>query len=278
MHHWPMIRVPAYLLLLATLVPGVALAGPTRFRFPAVDPDGVHFMKVPIVGVDHDPAVDPTGTTCVNYNGDGLPWCYDGHEGTDYLLMWGFSTMDQHDVQVVAAADGEVTQAEDGNYDRCHETSGFVVTCDGHPMKANQVAVRHADGLLSRYAHLKKGSVKVKVGQKVRCGDLLGYVGSSGRSARPHLHFEVQDAAGKAVDPYAGIKSQATSYWVDQTPDAHGKPAARCQGAGGGDGGPGEPGEPPLGWGCHVGNSDAGLLPFPLLLLLGWIAFLRVRH
>jgi len=268
-----MTRVPPYLLLLwiAALAPGVAQAGPTRFRFPAVDPHGVHFMSVPIVHKDHDPATDPTGTTCVNYKGDGLPWCYDGHDGTDYLLMWGFSTMDNHDVQVVAAAAGEVTRADDGNYDRCHETSGFQVTCDGHPMKANQVTVRHADGMQSRYVHLKKGSVKVKVGQHVVCGELLGYVGSSGRSARPHLHFEVVDAAGKAVDPYSGVKSQTTSYWVDQSPDTYGKPSAICAGVG-------EPGEPLLPWGCRMGGSDAGPPPISLLLLLGWLAFLRMRH
>ena len=219
------------LLLLATLAASPADAD-TRFRFPAVDPDGELFMAVPIVHMDHDPKPDPTGTTCENYKGDGLPWCYDGHDGTDYLLMWGFSTMDKFDVQVVAAADGEVALAEDGNYDRCHETSGFKVTCDGHPIKANQVSVRHADGLLSRYVHLKKGSVKVKVGDKVVCGQLLGYVGSSGNSARPHLHFEVEDAAGKTLDPYAGKNTQPTSYWVSQTPDSYGKPAARCQGAG----------------------------------------------
>ena len=219
------------LLLLATLAASPADAD-TRFRFPAVDPDGELFMAVPIVHMDHDPKPDPTGTTCENYKGDGLPWCYDGHDGTDYLLMWGFSTMDKFDVQVVAAADGEVALAEDGNYDRCHETSGFKVTCDGHPIKANQVSVRHADGLLSRYVHLKKGSVKVKVGDKVVYGQLLGYVGSSGNSARPHLHFEVEDAAGKTLDPYAGKNTQPTSYWVSQTPDSYGKPAARCQGAG----------------------------------------------
>lgn len=270
--------VQLVVLLLPVLAAAPADAEPTRFRFPAVDPDGELFMAVPIVHADHDPKVDPTGTTCENYKGDGLPWCYDEHDGTDYLLMWGFSTMDKYDVQVVAAADGEVTRADDGNYDRCHETTGFVVSCDGHPMKANQVTVRHADGLVSRYAHLKKGSVKVKVGDKVSCGQLLGYVGSSGKSARPHLHFEVQDAAGKRVDPYAGKNTQPTSYWVSQTPDAYGKPAAVCQGQGSGsaDGGPGPVAKLPMG--CNTGRSSPGDLPLVLIICLAWIGFLRVRH
>ena len=70
--------------------------------------------------------------------------------------------MDKYDVEVVAAADGEVIDAVDGNYDRCH-AEGRAVSCDGHPMRANIVSVRHADGIVSRYVHLKKGSVKVAV-------------------------------------------------------------------------------------------------------------------
>ena len=275
--------LPMVLVLVAVLAgPRPAWATPTRFRFPAVDPDGELFMSVPIVHKDHDPATDPSGTQCENFEGKGLPWCYDGHDGTDYLLMWGFSTMDKFDVQVVAAAAGVVTRADDGNYDRCHETAGFKVTCDGHPIKANQVTLRHPDGVQSRYVHLKKGSVKVKVGDQVSCGQLLGHVGSSGKSARPHLHFEVADAAGKAVDPYAGKNSQPTSYWVAQSPDAYGKPGARCQGAPvGGDGGSADGGLPPvatLPMGCRVNGSGGGSLPVILLLAAGMIAFLRVRH
>ena len=160
--------------------------------------------------------------------GAGLPWCYNGHRGTDYLLIWQFVTMDKYDVEVVAAADGEVIDAVDGNYDRCH-AEGRAVSCDGHPMRANIVSVRHADGIVSRYVHLKKGSVKVAVGDKVKCGDVLGYVGSSGRSAYPHLHFEVQDKDGKTIDPFAGSSSQPTSYWITQE-GPYGRPDDLCPG------------------------------------------------
>ncbi len=284
-----------FTLLALLLVPASAAAQPTRFRFPAEDPTGDLFMLVPVVHMDHDPKVDPTGTTCDNFAGKGLPWCYDGHKGTDYLLMWGFSTMDKHDVQVVAAAHGVVTRAEDGNYDRCHDIGGFKVSCDGYPMKANQVTVRHADGISSRYLHLKKGSVKVKVGQKVSCGQLLGYVGSSGKSARPHLHFQLEDAANKAIDPYAGKNSQPTSYWTKQD-GKDGKPGTLCQGEDGKDAGPdgdsgghsnaGDSGNGAgdggawraHGGGCTISSPNRPgsfpLIPSILLLLL---AFLRVR-
>jgi hypothetical protein len=230
-------RVLILALLAAALAPTPARAR-TLFRFPAEDPQGTLFMKNLIVHVDHDTANTGTRTKCKNFAGDPFPACYDGHEGTDYLLLWGFTTMDSHNVKVVAAADGEVIATEDGNYDRCHADTGFTVSCDGHPMKANRVKLRHADGLVSSYVHLKKGSVKVKVGDKVRCGKVLGFVGSSGNSAAPHLHFQVFDARGKVLDPYAGKLSQPQTYWTRQV-GRFGWPGDRCQGDPYPDGGAG---------------------------------------
>jgi murein DD-endopeptidase MepM/ murein hydrolase activator NlpD len=201
----------------------------TRFRLPFDDPKGIYFLEQPIVHADHDPEEKPTGVECINYAGQGFPWCYDQHKGTDFLLKSGFATMDTYDVPVVAAADGEVIAAEDGHYDRCHGQQGITVSCDGHPIEANHVDLRHADGLVTTYYHLKKGSVKVAKGEQVTCGQLLGYVGSSGMSALPHLHFGLQDADGSWIDPFAGPKSQPLSYWVQQQ-GPRGRPEPRCQG------------------------------------------------
>jgi hypothetical protein len=216
-----------FLVTLALALLSVSASAQTRFRFPAVDPQGVLFMNRLYIHVDHSPTVAADRTTCVTFDGRGFPWCYAGHDGTDYLLLFGFATMDANDVEVVAAAEGEVTKAIDGNYDRCHAVEGAQVSCDGNPKAANQVDLRHGDGLVSRYAHLKKGSVKVKVGQRVGCGELLGYVGSSGESAAPHLHFEVRDASGGILDPYAGQHSQPVSYWTQQV-GPNGWPGDRC--------------------------------------------------
>lgn len=276
-------------LLTALLALGLTLLGlqapsaeaQTRFRFPAVDPDGDYFLEKPVVHVDHDPADDPLDVTCTNFENRGFPWCYDEHTGTDYLLRMGFATMDKHDVQVVAAAAGVVTQAVDGNYDRCHAEAGYKVSCDGHPVKANVVTLRHADGLFSQYWHLKKGSVTVAVGQSVACGALLGYVGSSGVSSMPHLHFEVLAADGTVIDPYAGSQSQPQSYWTQQNGPG-GFPGSTCQGpsASTTDGGQGamDASDPPLPSGCQ---AAAGPGPSPSILLLGAavaIARRRRRH
>ena len=66
----------------------------------------------------------------------------------------------------------------------------------------------------------------------VECGAVLGLIGSSGNSAMPHLHFEVQGPDGAVVDPFAGPLSQPDSWWRAQV-DAYGWPTSDC-GEGGG--------------------------------------------
>lgn len=62
----------------------------------------------------------------------------------------------------------------------------------------NYVQIEHGGELQTRYAHLK--SYTVRAGDMVHKGDLIGYVGSTGRSTGPHLHYEVR-VSGEAVDP-----------------------------------------------------------------------------
>ena len=51
----------------------------------------------------------------------------------------------------------------------------------------------HGGGEYSVYAHLKPGSLRVKPGDKVAAGRVIGQLGSSGNSTEPHLHFQVCD-------------------------------------------------------------------------------------
>jgi len=57
----------------------------------------------------------------------------------------------------------------------------------------NCVVVKHAGGEYSQYAHLKQGSVRVKAGDKVARGQVLGQLGQTGNSTEPHLHFQLTD-------------------------------------------------------------------------------------
>jgi murein DD-endopeptidase MepM/ murein hydrolase activator NlpD len=66
---------------------------------------------------------------------------------------------------------------------------GVVVTADWHAGYGRMVEVDHGNQVITRYAHLS--GFKVKQGDLVRPGQVLGLMGSSGRSTGPHLHFEV---------------------------------------------------------------------------------------
>ena len=78
-------------------------------------------------------------------------------------------------------------------------------TADGQVAKAeywssygNYIQIEHGGEMHTRYAHLS--DYNVVAGQAVKKGDLIGFVGSTGRSTGPHLHYEVR-VAGEAVDP-----------------------------------------------------------------------------
>jgi murein DD-endopeptidase MepM/ murein hydrolase activator NlpD len=64
----------------------------------------------------------------------------------------------------------------------------------------NFIRLDHGDGIESAYAHLSKFAQGIVPGKKVKRGDLIGYVGSTGLSAGPHLHYEIR-IDGVPIDP-----------------------------------------------------------------------------
>ncbi len=64
----------------------------------------------------------------------------------------------------------------------------------------NYIRIRHSNGYETRYAHMSRFATGIRKGRRVRQGDLIGYVGSTGWSTGPHLHYEVRTADGP-VDP-----------------------------------------------------------------------------
>jgi murein DD-endopeptidase MepM/ murein hydrolase activator NlpD len=89
-----------------------------------------------------------------------------------------------------------------------HATASGRVTIAGHDGGyGNLVEINHGSGLATRYGHLSK--IDVKIGQRVRIGQIIGEIGSTGRSTGPHLHYETR-VNGQPVDPqkflHAGSK------------------------------------------------------------------------
>jgi murein DD-endopeptidase MepM/ murein hydrolase activator NlpD len=81
--------------------------------------------------------------------------------------------------------------------------AGTVVGAGWNGGYGRMVEIEHGNGLSTRFAHLSR--IAVVEGQKVERGDVVGVVGSSGRSTGPHMHYEVR-RGGEAVDPLRFIK------------------------------------------------------------------------
>ena len=95
------------------------------------------------------------------------------HEGMDFSAKTG--------TPIYATGDGIVDRAD-------NSVSGY----------GNHIVLRHGFGYETLYGHLSK--YKCRAGQRVKRGDIIGYVGSTGRSEAPHLHYEVHKG-GEVVNP-----------------------------------------------------------------------------
>ncbi|CAM4085371.1 Peptidase M23 domain-containing protein [Novosphingobium lubricantis] len=111
-----------------------------------------------------------------------------GHKGIDLAAPTG--------TPIRASADGVVEKAEwFGGY-------GLFVQLD------------HGGAMETRYGHMSR--VAVAEGQQVRKGDVIGYVGSTGRSTGPHLHYEVR-VSGEAVNPMPYMQANADALYASNT-------------------------------------------------------------
>jgi urea transporter/murein DD-endopeptidase MepM/ murein hydrolase activator NlpD len=96
---------------------------------------------------------------------------------------------------VVAVADGTVADVTDGIPDNPPGDNNIQRNW------GNSIVLKHNDHLFSQVSHLKAGSTKIRKGDPVKRGDILGLCGNSGRSPYPHLHFQMQST------PHIGSKT-----------------------------------------------------------------------
>lgn len=115
-------------------------------------------------------------------------WGNGGHGGID--LGW---RTDEEQNKIYANCKGVVIDCVDG-LDNLKGSTGMR-------SYGNYVFIKHDNGMYSRYAHLKKGTVKVNIGQIVDENTVLGVMGDSGNAYGRHLHFEVYDKASNRINP-----------------------------------------------------------------------------
>ena len=126
------------------------------------------------------PAIQPVSKQDLTRMASGFGWRLDPftkarkrHKRMDFTSPRG--------TPIYATGNGKVTRADSG-------ATGF----------GRHVRIDHGFGYVTLYAHMSK--YNVKRGQKVKRGDLIGYVGSTGRSQAPHLHYEVR-YNGNQINP-----------------------------------------------------------------------------
>ena len=82
----------------------------------------------------------------------------------------------------------------------CAFDSGEVIEAGYNSRSGYYCKIKHDETLVTLYCHFKKGTLRVKKGDKVVKGEILGYMGSTGRSTGAHLHFGIS-LFGEWVDP-----------------------------------------------------------------------------
>jgi hypothetical protein len=140
-------------------------------------------------------------------------------------------------VDALAVADGIVVAAKDSIPENVPGVNSRAVPITLETVGGNHIILDLGGGRYAFYAHLQPGSLRAKVGDRVKRGQVLGLVGNSGNSTEPHLHFHIGDANSP-------LGAEGIPYAVE-TLDVMGK----CQG---------------FGAGCSVGaaQSKRRVMPF----------------
>jgi hypothetical protein len=109
-------------------------------------------------------------------------------------------------VDALAVADAIVTSVKDGIPENIPGPASRAVPITLETVGGNFVILDIGQGRYAFYAHLKPGSLRVRPGDRVRRGQVIGLVGNSGNSTEPHLHFHLMDGTsvlGSEGIPYA---------------------------------------------------------------------------
>jgi hypothetical protein len=122
---------------------------------------------------------------------------------------------------ILAAADGVVVNVRDGLPNQSPPQPPPIPPID--ETVGNHVIVRIAPGVYVLYAHMKPGSVLVSKGQRVRRGQELGRIGTSGNSTTPHLHFQIMttatffptDSTPYVFEAFTLVAKESARIWDD---------------------------------------------------------------
>jgi biotin carboxyl carrier protein len=172
-----------------------------------IDPAAPIAIQSPLRGKNWSAANGPSNTSA--HRRAVLPANGQPHIGQRYAIDWiqlgddGNSfNGDKHknssyhawNQEIHAVADGTIVEAKDGIAENVPNAGKLAVAITSDTIAGNHVIENFGDGRFAAYAHLRPGTLKVKVGDKVRAGAVIGRLGNTGNSSEPHLHFQICDA------------------------------------------------------------------------------------
>ena len=143
---------------------------------------------------------------------DGKAFTGDEHDNKSYHA-W--------DQEIHAVADGKIVEVKDGIPENIPNSGKLAVQMTYDTLAGNHIIQELSEGHYAAYAHLRPGTIKVKVGDTVHAGDVLAHLGNTGNSSEPHLHFQVCDAPSFPASeglPFAIEQYTYEDYKLDKSP------------------------------------------------------------
>jgi peptidase M23-like protein len=143
---------------------------------------------------------------------DGKAFTGDEHDNKSYHA-W--------DQEIHAVADGKIVEVKDGIPENVPNSGKLATPITYDTLPGNHIIQELSEGHYAAYAHLRPGTIKVKVGDTVHSGDVLAHLGNTGNSSEPHLHFQVCDAPSFPASeglPFAIDQYTYDDYKIDKAP------------------------------------------------------------
>ncbi|WP_026915913.1 DUF3887 domain-containing protein [Christiangramia portivictoriae] len=133
-------------------------------------------------------------------NDNGRSYLNEGTENDDFYAFGK---------EIISPASGKIVSVVDGIHDnKPGETNKMHIP-------GNSVTIKTAKNEFLFFAHLKQGSIQVKVDEEIKQGDVIALCGNSGNSTEPHLHFQIQ--TNKYIDSGSTLKSFFKNIEVNGT-------------------------------------------------------------
>jgi len=192
--------------------PVVVISPPLRGKnwVAANGPSNTSFHRTSILPIDGRSCIPQRfAIDWIQIDADGKTHKGDAKDNKNYLA---------YGAEIHAVADGVVTKVRDGIPENVPDQNARAVPMTLETIGGNHVILDMGSGKFAVFAHIRTGSVRVKLGDRVRRGQVLGLVGNSGNATEPHLHFHLCDANSVLSCeglPYAFPSFESQGQWLD---------------------------------------------------------------